>query len=144
MDLEDPLNCLAFNLQRAVRGLVRGFEEAIRESGLTAPQFGTLALLVGFGEMTVGQIAGRAGTERTTMTRNLDLLAAKGWIAPVASEDRRMRVYTITDAGRARHEAAMPRWRAHQQRVVATLGPGTAEAVIEAARKLREARRRNV
>lgn len=136
MDFQQPLNCLTFNLLRAARTLVRGFEEAVKESGLTAPQFSTLALLDGFGEMTVGQIAERVGAERTTMTRNLDLLAGKGWIAPVPSEDQRLRAYAITEAGRGRLAAAMPGWRAYQKRLVAALGPEAAEALIETARKL--------
>ncbi|MDH3264108.1 MAG: MarR family winged helix-turn-helix transcriptional regulator [Paracoccaceae bacterium] len=136
MDFRDPLNCVTFNLQRAVRSLVRGFEEAVRESGLTAPQFSTLALLEGFREMTVGQLAERVGAERTTMTRNLNLLAERGWIAPVAAEDQRLRAFATTEAGRARLEAAMPAWRDYQQRLVAALGPETAEALVETARKL--------
>jgi DNA-binding MarR family transcriptional regulator len=136
MEFDRPLNCLTFNLQRATRSLVRGFEEAVREAGLTAPQFTTLALLDGFGEMSVGQIAERLGTERTTMTRNLELLADKGWIAPAAAEDQRMRAYALTEAGRRRLAAAMPAWRAYQRRLVEKLGQGQAHEFVETLRKL--------
>lgn len=130
MNLDSPLHCLTFNLQRATRALVRGFEEAVSGAGLTAPQFTTLALLSGFGPQGVGQLAARLGTDRTTLTRNLGRLAAAGSIAPAPGSDRRQNVWAITDPGRARLAQAMPVWRAYQARLVAALGADGATALM--------------
>lgn len=136
MDLAHPFNCLTFNLQRASRSLARGFEMAAKESGLTAPQFTTLSLMAGFGEVTVTQISTRMGTDRTTMTRNLDVLSRKDWIAEVPSEDGRLHVWTLTDAGRDRLEQSLPIWQAFQSRLVDKIGSETAAALLTTLTKL--------
>jgi DNA-binding MarR family transcriptional regulator len=136
MDLTHPFNCVTFNLQRAARNLVRGFEAAAKESGLTAPQFSTLSLMAGFGEVSVTQFSARMGTDRTTMTRNLQVLARKGWIAEVPAEDGRLHVWTLTEAGRERLAKALPVWQAYQAGLVEKLGEGRVRSVLEALTKL--------
>ncbi len=136
MNLDHPLNCLTFNFQRAARSLVRGFEVAVKDAGLTAPQFTTLALLSGFGSMTVGQMAEKLGTDRTTMTRNLDLMVTKGWIVSAASDDLRIRAYQLEGLGRVQLNAAMPAWTAYQRGLVELLGPDMATRMIGVMKKL--------
>jgi DNA-binding MarR family transcriptional regulator len=136
MDLTHPLNCVTFNLQRATRSLMRGFEAAAKDSGLTVPQFTTLSLLSGFGELSVTGLSERLGTDRTTMTRNLDLLARKGWIAEVAAEDGRLHVWTLTDAGRERLATALPIWRAFQAGLVDRIGADATKAMLTTLAKL--------
>ncbi len=85
---------------RTARTLSRGFEAEAAPLGVTAPQFTVLARLSGQGPMTVSQIAAAVAADRTTMTRNLGVMAAKGWIAETEAEDRRERVWMLTEAGR--------------------------------------------
>ncbi|TAG15633.1 MAG: MarR family transcriptional regulator [Rhodobacterales bacterium] len=136
MDLTHPYNCLTFNLQRATRSLMRAFEAAAKESGLTVPQFTTLSLMAGYGDMSVTQISDKMGTDRTTMTRNLDLLARKGWIASVTAEDGRLHLWALTDAGRDRLAIAMPVWQAFQAGLVDKIGADTAKATLTTLAKL--------
>jgi DNA-binding MarR family transcriptional regulator len=130
MDLSHPLNCLTFNLQRAARSLVRGFETAARQSGLTAPQFATLSLLAGLGPQPVTRMAEMMGADRTTITRNLDVLARNGWIEEVASEDARLHLWSVTPAGRERLAAAIPVWQEYQAGLVERLGQTKAEDLL--------------
>jgi DNA-binding MarR family transcriptional regulator len=130
MDLNHPLNCLTFNLQRASRNLVRGFEASAKESGLTAPQFATMSLLAGYGQAQVTQLAEHLGTDRTTLTRNLDLLARKGWIEEVAAQDARLHLWTLTPLGRERLSAAIPIWQKYQAGLVERLGTTNAEDLL--------------
>jgi DNA-binding MarR family transcriptional regulator len=136
MNLLHPLNCLTFNFLRAARKLGRGFEDRAKAAGLTSPQFTTLALLSGFGAMTVSQLAERMGTDRTTLTRNLDLMLAKGWIARAETDDLRQRAYQIADPGRDRLAAAMPAWIAYQTELVALLGDDFSRDALTRLQKL--------
>lgn len=136
MDLDHPLNCLAFNLLRAAKSAARGFERSLRDAGLSSPQFTTLALLGGFGEMAVSDLAERVGSERTTMTRNLGLLEARGWIEPAPSKDHRFRPYRLTAEGRAVLDAAIPQWRDYQRRLVGRLGPERALELLQVLEKV--------
>ena len=136
MNLAHPLNCLTFNFQRTSRSLVRGFEAAISHTGLTAPQFTTLGLLSGFGALPVSQLADKLGTDRTTVSRNMDLMAAKGWVEVVDLPDQRIRAYALTEDGRARVNAALPAWTAYQAKLVAILGPTFSQDLLQAMAKL--------
>ena len=136
MDFQHPLNCLTFNLQRASRTLVRELETAAKDSGVTAPQFTTLSLIAGFGEMTVSQIAERMGTDRTTLTRNLAVMARKGWIVEAEAEDRRLSVWRLAPEGRAALDAALPVWRKFQADLVDRIGPDAATDLLTTLKRL--------
>ena len=136
MNLTHPANCLTFNLQRTTRRLMRDFEVAAKSAGLTAPQFITLALIEGFGEITITHLAERLGTDRTTMTRNLDLLSRKGWVAEAESEDARLRILKLTKAGEAKLAAALPIWTAFQTGLVENIGTETATDLLATLKKI--------
>jgi DNA-binding MarR family transcriptional regulator len=130
MNLEHPAACLTHGLMRAARTLARGFEAEATKLGLSAPQFTALARLAGMGPMTVSQIAAAVMADRTTMTRNLAVMAQKGWIAESEGEDRREHVWSLTGQGRSVLTEAMPIWAAWQASLVARLGPEEADALL--------------
>jgi DNA-binding MarR family transcriptional regulator len=136
MNLTHPANCLTFNLQRTTRRLMRGFEEAAKAAGLTAPQFTTLSLISGFGEITITHLAERLGTDRTTMTRNLDLLARKGWVTEADNDDARLRILKLTRAGEEKLADALPVWTAFQTGLVENIGTDTAQDLLTTLKKI--------
>jgi DNA-binding MarR family transcriptional regulator len=136
MDLLHPSACLTHGLMRAARTLARGFEAEAAAAGLTAPQFTVLARLSVMGPMTVGQIAEVVDADRTTMTRNLAVMARHGWTAEASAEDRRERVWALTDAGREVLSRAMPIWQAWQARLVDRLGAEGATALMATLRSI--------
>jgi DNA-binding MarR family transcriptional regulator len=138
MNLESPVWCLTHRMTRAARVLTRGFEAAAEAQGLamTAPQFTTLARLSGHGAMAVGELAGHLATDRTTLTRNLAVLQARGWIVPADADDRRQHRWELTEAGRKALNDVMPVWRKWQATLVDRLGTGTAADLIEALKTL--------
>jgi DNA-binding MarR family transcriptional regulator len=136
MNLEHPLACLTHALMRSARTLSRGFEAEAAGIGLTSPQFTVLARLGGMGPMTVSQIAAAVAADRTTMTRNLAVMAEKGWIEASDGEDRRERVWALSPAGRQMLSAALPIWQRWQAALVARLGPEGAEGLFLALDKL--------
>lgn len=130
MNLNHPLSCLIFNTQRAARALSRGFEASVKELGMSAPQFTTLSLLDGFGELTVGRLADLLGTDRTTLSRNLDVMARKGWIEEVASTDQRQRAWRLTLAGKDGLGQALELWQAFQKQAVGRIGEQSAQDLL--------------
>jgi DNA-binding MarR family transcriptional regulator len=130
MNLNHPSACLTHGLMRAARTAARGLEAEAASIGVSAPQFTALARLAGMGPMAVGQIAAVVDADRTTMTRNLAVMARKGWIAEEHVEDRRERVWALTDNGREILARAMPLWQAWQARLVDRLGPEAATLLM--------------
>jgi DNA-binding MarR family transcriptional regulator len=136
MDLLHPQACLTHGLMRAARSVARGFEAEAAGLGVTAPQFTALTRLAFMGPMTVSQIAARVDADRTTMTRNLGVMAGKGWITEGSAEDRRERVWQLTDAGRQILAQGMPVWQAWQARLVDRLGPEAATQLLATLKSL--------
>jgi DNA-binding MarR family transcriptional regulator len=70
--------------------------------------------------------------ERTTLTRNLRPLLARGWVTETATGDRRVRLLAITKRGVAAARAALPHWREAQKTLARRLGPGAIRALAAA------------
>ena len=130
--------CFALHARMTARLLSRTYEAALRPLGLKLPQFGILGA-VGHGA-TVSEtvLAERLGLERTTLVRNLKILAQKGWIEPVAGNGRGLR-HRLTPTGQALLDAAIPLWRQAQEQLEARLTGTEADEARRAMRALRKA-----
>lgn len=114
--------CLCFNLRKAGRLVTQLFDEALRPAGLKVTQFSVLMGVQAQEGSPLGLLAGRMGMDRTTLTRNLDILAARGLVALEAGEDRREQRAALTPQGRRVLEEALPHWRQAQEQVERLLG----------------------
>jgi DNA-binding MarR family transcriptional regulator len=121
--LSDPRNCLCFNLRQATRAVTQVYDEVLRPTGLRATQLSLLQILENAGTMSVTRLAQRAVMDRTTLTRNLELLEREGLVRIQAGEDARVREVSLTAQARKRLAAALPYWREAQSQVIGRLGP---------------------
>ncbi|HWR05219.1 MAG TPA: MarR family winged helix-turn-helix transcriptional regulator [Humidesulfovibrio sp.] len=123
--------CACYNLRRASRAVTRFYDGMLAPSGLRSTQFSILAATNTSGPMTMGALAERLATERTTLTRNLALLEAKGFILSETGQDRREHRIRITPAGRAALQGAMPHWTAAQEAMRQHLGQDRLEHILK-------------
>ena len=114
-------SCVALHVRMTARAVTRAYDEAMRPSGLKITQFVLLAALSTGQWRSVTELAERFALERTSLTRNLQLLASQEMIEPVDCKGRAS-VYAVTDKGRAAIEAAIPFWRAAQERIEGGFG----------------------
>jgi DNA-binding MarR family transcriptional regulator len=63
------------------------------------------------------RLADLQGVERTTLTRNLTVLARRGLVEWVAAKDGRVRKAALTKAGNAMLHKCLPRWAAAEASV---------------------------
>ena len=130
-----PLPCACANIRRLSRLVTRLYDAELRESDLEVTQFGVLSAVNRLGSATHGQLARGLGMDSTTMTRAIDVLDRRGWVARQAGRDRRQRIYAITPGGARQLDAARAGWRRAQQRVTTLLGAETLAALAGAAAK---------
>jgi DNA-binding MarR family transcriptional regulator len=116
--------CLGVRVARLQRLVSRCFAHALRPHGLTIPQMEMLsALALHGGPVPPALMARRLFVERSTMSRNLSLMEASGWIdATETSASGRFMAVTITRAGKKKLIDARPAWTAAQTTVLETLG----------------------
>jgi DNA-binding MarR family transcriptional regulator len=129
-DISDCSACLCLASRRASRAITRAFDRRLRPHGIRATQFSILATLIGHGPTTMGELAEALGLERTTLSRNLDVIAAQGWVKiGVGTKDARSRIVAVAREGRRAIAAALPAWREAQHAAVAALSPAGSHAL---------------
>jgi DNA-binding MarR family transcriptional regulator len=112
--------CASF--RRAARALTQHYEAALRPLGLRATQFTLLQALSLAGEVSQGTLGDILAIDSTTLTRTIAIMERRGWIASRSGEDRRERLLSLSKAGRAEYNRALPHWEEIQQELRARLG----------------------
>jgi DNA-binding MarR family transcriptional regulator len=116
------LPCMCANLRRASRAITQLYEDALRPLGLRATQFTILQALSLAGEVTQGLLGHILAMDSTTLTRTLDIMERRGWIAKRRGKDRREWQIRLSKRGEAQLKRALPAWRSVQHRVHTQLG----------------------
>ncbi len=123
--MNKPLNivdCASFNLRKASRLMAQAYDRYLQPSGLTSTQFTLLAVASSRGPISITELAGELGLDRTTLTRNLRLVERESLVEVTAGRDARTRDVRLTANGRKSLKKAIPLWQEAQTRVVAALG----------------------
>jgi DNA-binding MarR family transcriptional regulator len=121
---EQMLACTCRRLRKVTRRVTQIYDQALAPLDLTITQFGLLAYLAAFGEVSIGELAEESMMDPTTLTRTLQPLERRKLIRiATARDDRRRRDVTLSETGRATFRDAVPLWR----KASAQLGdvPGT-------------------
>src|SRR5208283_1072451 len=114
--------CACFNLRRASRLITRRFDEAFRGFGLKATQLSVLMAIYHAPDQPLSKLASILGMDRTSLTRNLNILHDKGLVLVEGSDDKRERRIGISPEGERLLEEVSPVWRKVQAEVEETLG----------------------
>ena len=115
-------SCACYNLRRAARAMTRLYDDYLRPSGLKVTQYSVLMAAHARGPIPLTKLADMTVTERTTLTRNLNILERKGFLKIAAGADRRERLVEITDCGREVLMSAIPLWEQAQVHIEKGLG----------------------
>ena len=122
-------NCMLTRARRVSRVITGIYDQALRPHGINAPQFSLLVLITRLGGATRAEIGRANAQERSTLSRNLELLLKEGWVVEGQAEGR-SRPITISLAGRTVLEQAAPGWRAAQETTRNLLGETGASAIL--------------
>jgi DNA-binding MarR family transcriptional regulator len=117
-----PLACMCASFRRASRVLTQHYDAALRPLGLRATQFTLLQALSLVGEISQGTLGEILAIDSTTLTRTLAIMERQGWIGSQPGEDRRERLLSLSKAGRAEYNRALPHWEKVQQELRAQFG----------------------
>lgn len=98
-----------------------------------------MALLANEKEVTAQQICRVIGLDKASASRCLKTMQAQGWIdIKLDPNDGRLRVATLTPAGRALHDEIIELALAREQALLSVLGPDDLETLIVLLRRLHE------
>ena len=135
-----PHTCACLHTRMTARAVTRAYDEALRPVGLKITQFALLTSIDMGASGSISELAERLAFERTTLTRNLQLLRENGFIVPRTGTGRAV-AYALTLKGERAIADAAPLWRKAQQRLEEAMGPEGWEAARLHLRALRRAAR---
>jgi DNA-binding MarR family transcriptional regulator len=129
-------HCLCLQTQRTARSLARRFDAALAPLELTNGQFSLLMSLNRREPASMGDVAALLAMDRTTLTAALKPLQRRGLVKVTQDKaDRRSRRLSLTRAGQASLQRALPIWRhehAALDRLVAGKDPGDLRTALRA------------
>ena len=132
------LPCMCGSFRRTSRALTLLYEDALRPQGLRATQFTILQALSLTGEVKQSQLGEILAMDSTTLTRTLQIMGRKGWIAERRGEDRRERWLCLAKAGKAQFNRALPAWEKVQSRLRRRLGKQAWTGLLKITHQLTE------
>ena len=118
--VESP--CVSYNLRKAARIVSKVYAQAMREAPVQGPQYSLMMLISRRERCTISELAEYMGTDRTTMTRNLEQLEKRGFIQIGQGRDQRSKAIVLKPKGKAAIERSVPYWREAQSQVLEALG----------------------
>lgn len=114
--------CACYKVRKAARAVTKLYDEAFRPIGLRATQCSLLVATRILAPVTVAKLAQSAVMDRTTLTRNLQILEKRRLITINPGEDRRQREVALTASGTEVLAQAIPLWEEAQDRISQGLG----------------------
>jgi DNA-binding MarR family transcriptional regulator len=122
--------CACATIRRTDRVLTQFYDEMLAPSGLYVTQFSTLATLAEAAPITINRLAEFLVMDRTTLTRNLELLTKQHLVRIEEGQDRRMRLVFLTQEGEQALRRAWPLWQEAQARIERALGRERFEGLL--------------
>jgi len=114
--------CIALRVRTLSREITRLYDDALRPLGLTTGQMSLLAASASLEpDATAERLSRALELETSTLSRNLALLARRGWLEPRPRKSGRGSVWRPTPAGRARLRRARRPWARAQGEAKAVL-----------------------
>ena len=116
--------CACFNVRKAARAVTAFYDSVLQPTGLRSTQATLLMAIASAGAPTISRLAEALMLDRTTLARDVKLLAEQALVRVTPGDDQRTRQLRLTDAGRAKLRQVIPLWEQAQTRLIAEgLGP---------------------
>jgi DNA-binding MarR family transcriptional regulator len=122
-------NCLAVRVRLIGRAVTAVYERAVTSHGMTIAQVSLMAVLGKVGPCPPSRLGEVLQLERSTVSRNLDILLRNGWVQADSSDAKGVREVSLTSAGRHKLESVMPAWRTAQAKAARLLGDAGVKTV---------------
>ena len=128
--------CTSVNLRKAARAASQFLQSYLAPTGLQAGQFGILSHISDAGITTMTRLAESLAADRTTLTRNLQLMQRGGLVEIVPGRDKRLREIALTSRGKEILAQAIPLWREAEAALCERLGAERQNALLSHAAAL--------
>jgi DNA-binding MarR family transcriptional regulator len=114
--------CIANKVRLLNRAVTAIYDEALRPYRLKISQMSVLVTVSKMGGASPGAVGRMLHMEKSTVSRNVDRMRARGWLEAAPTEDGRVTELRVTARGRRLLREVHPAWSTAQQRAGEILG----------------------
>jgi DNA-binding MarR family transcriptional regulator len=125
-------NCIAVRVRLINRVVTSLYDEALRPHGLRVSQGNILIAIACSEDPRPADICRRLRLERSTLSRDVEIMKSQGWLASDPPEGGRNQVLRVTPAGHDLLARARPAWESAQAEAKRLIG----EVEVEALRRI--------
>jgi DNA-binding MarR family transcriptional regulator len=117
-----PQGCTNLKLRQLDRMVTRHYDKYMSVAGLKNTQYALLSHIVNLGPIRPSDLARRMQMDASTLTRNLQPMAAQAWLTVGAGNNARDRLIDATPAGHAIRTEGQRAWKEAQLALNERLG----------------------
>jgi DNA-binding MarR family transcriptional regulator len=128
--------CVNMQMLRTSHFIMKAYDEAYRDLGVRATQTPVLGILARNKSATIREIADEMESERSVMSRKLQVMEKNGWITE--SSSGKEKTFTLTDEGRKLMEKVWPIRLEVQNRLLGQLSKAEQDLLLNLCDKLKE------
>lgn len=108
---DDFSNCLLLNTIKAARSLSRRYDNRLKTYGVTVIQFSVMMMIRSNSGKTINALADRIAMERSTLTRNIDVLVRNKLVVKDKAKKGNGKICKLTNEGDILLDQLIPEWR---------------------------------
>ena len=121
--------CVCSRTRMLDRVLSRLFDDSLAPLGIRASQLTVLALIGAMEGLRAADVAKHLEMDKSTVSRSLALLRARGWVEESGGSPRKSRRLGVTALGRALLRETLPAWRSAAGKAREVLGDESVDAL---------------
>jgi len=114
--------CIANKVRLLNRAVTAVYDEALRPHQLKISQMSVLVTVAKMGHASAAAVGRRLHMEKSTVSRNVERMRARGWLEAIATEDGRTSELRVTARGKRLLRDVHPAWSRAQERAAEMLG----------------------
>jgi Transcriptional regulators len=129
-------DCLCGNLRLATRVVTAAYDEKLAAAGISSAQLSVLWCVMSAERLSMQRIGELLAMEKSTVTRNVAAMRAKGLLRVEPGADGRVKEVCPTPAGKRAFATAIGHWQSAQRDMASLLGAERFRALVAQTRHL--------
>jgi len=130
--------CVGARVRMLNRATTRIYDDLLRPHGIKFSQMNILTVVTLHGPVQPIEVARLLSIEKSTLSRNVRIMEANGWIESNPGDAGNTRVLRVTRQGRRLLMSAAPAWKEAQAQLTAALGEKATAVVRRSVDRLRK------
>ncbi|MFK5914419.1 MAG: MarR family transcriptional regulator [Woeseiaceae bacterium] len=134
----DAPSCINMQILRASHYVLKAYDDAYRDLGVRATQMPVIGLIARKGPITIRQIADEMESERSVLSRKLQVMEKNGWINEDPETTGKEKSFILAEEGKALVQKILPVKQAVQEKILNKLSDDERNLLLNLCSKLKQ------